>query len=273
MRIAVLMTCHNRCRKTLKCLDYLFSQDENKFNFDVFLVDDGCTDDTAIEVKIKYSTVNIIKGDGNLFWNRGMLLAWYSSMEMGKYDGVLWLNDDTYLNKDALTIIYDYAYKFPETIIVGTIASLDDVSIISYGGYLKRGKRLVPTDDIQYCNFFNGNCVFIPRKVSDIVGLLDPYYHHSSGDYDYGCRANKLGYKAIITPIIGRCDRNPPYPKWMSTELSVFKRFKILYSPLGNNPFEALHFCKNNESILRGVVVFLYLNCKALFPKLIKSCN
>ena len=51
MKIAVLLTCFNRCQKTLKALDSLYKaaevfneKDSMKLNLEVFLTDDGCTD-------------------------------------------------------------------------------------------------------------------------------------------------------------------------------------------------------------------------------------
>ena len=46
--IAVIITVYNRINKTLACLDAVFSQKEKYhfFNVDVYLTDDGSTDDT-----------------------------------------------------------------------------------------------------------------------------------------------------------------------------------------------------------------------------------
>jgi GT2 family glycosyltransferase len=92
MKIAVLLTCFNRKKKTLKCLSSLFAIS----NFDVYLVDDASTDGTSEEIQVQYPSVNIIKGNGNLFWNRGMYLAWSYALN-DNYDYYLWLNDDVVL--------------------------------------------------------------------------------------------------------------------------------------------------------------------------------
>ena len=83
-RIAVLLTCHNRSEKTTACLHSLFQcYLPSDFVLDVFLVDDGSTDGTAELVTEKFPKVIIIHGDGNLFWNRGMHLAWsYASKKI-----------------------------------------------------------------------------------------------------------------------------------------------------------------------------------------------
>ena len=76
--IAVLLTCHNRKDKTLLCLKALYDQEglNSDYLIEVFLVDDASTDGTAAAIKDKFPLVNIIQGNGYLFWNQGMRLAW-----------------------------------------------------------------------------------------------------------------------------------------------------------------------------------------------------
>lgn len=75
--IAVLLTVHDRKNKTLRCLENLYKQVlPNYLRLDIYLTDDGCTDGTPEAIKRQFPKVHIIKGDGNLFWNRGMYRAW-----------------------------------------------------------------------------------------------------------------------------------------------------------------------------------------------------
>ena len=76
-KIAVLMACHNRVQLTLKCLNHLYEQNGlgKDFCFQVFLVDDASTDGTSIEIAKHFPKVNITKGNGELYWNRGMFTA------------------------------------------------------------------------------------------------------------------------------------------------------------------------------------------------------
>ena len=82
INLAVLITCHNRRAKTIKCLKALFNQADTKnIRIKVFLVDDGSTDKTSNEVMALFPEVVIIQGDGNLFWARGVALAWKESLK------------------------------------------------------------------------------------------------------------------------------------------------------------------------------------------------
>lgn len=275
MNVAVLLTCHNRKPKTLECLDRLYQQKlSDNVQFAVFLVDDGCTDGTAEAVAKKFPKIRIIQGDGNLFWNRGMCLAWEESRKAGNYDGVIWLNDDTMLKENALQTVYEYSQKHFNSIIVGSISESDGSNKITYGGFKYRGKNkkniLEPKNGDIYCDIFNGNLVYVPASVYNQIGILDKFYHHSFGDFEYGRRANKSGFKCIITPIIGTCNRNLPMAKWNNG--SMFARLKKLYSPLGNNPIETFHYFKE-ESILFALSLFLYLNIRAILAPIFPAID
>ena len=75
--IAILLTVHNRRDKTLKCLECLYRQlPLEEFTADIYLTDDGCTDGTSEAVQEAFPNVHILSGDGNLYWNQGMRLAW-----------------------------------------------------------------------------------------------------------------------------------------------------------------------------------------------------
>ena len=68
--IGVVITCYNRKEKTLASLKKLINQEDvDSLDINIYLVDDGSTDGTSEAVKKNFPQVNIIKGDGTLFWN------------------------------------------------------------------------------------------------------------------------------------------------------------------------------------------------------------
>lgn len=273
MKLAILMTCHNRKNKTLQCLEHLYNQISiENIDFDVFLVDDGSTDGTSVAIKKQFPKVYIIKGNGKLYWNRGMYLAWITALKTPDWDAVLWLNDDTVLISGALQRLVDYAKMYRGSIIVGSVCSFEDRNIYTYGGYQEKNVIIRPIDKAIPCNFFNGNIVLVPMEVSDKIGILDYKYRHAVGDFEYGIRANKNGINCYAIPDIGRCDRNGNYVKWMDRKYNVFTRLKLLYSPLGNNPFEAFYYYKN-ISLKKAFKVFVYVHLKTIWPTLFQRKN
>src|SRR5690606_4621218 len=102
----VLLTCFNRREKTIQSLGALFAsiKDVPDICIEIFLVDDGSTDDTAYTVERSFPSVKLIYGNGKLFWNRGMIKAWKQASQHD-FDFYLWLNDDTIISKHGLKIL------------------------------------------------------------------------------------------------------------------------------------------------------------------------
>ena len=270
--IAVLLTVFNRKEKTLNSLSQLFRQTNiQNYNVEVFLTDDGCTDGTPEAVRMKFPQVNIINGDGTLFWNRGMYKAWKTATEKKDYDFYLWLNDDTFLDEDALDYILKSNKKLGgHCILAGCTCSEKDKSLTTYSGFI--GKRMLSMNgSMQSVQKFNGNFVLIPRSVYKILGMNDPFYRHSFGDIDYGLRANKKGIPCFITDrFIGTCEQHSSKIKCFDMNYSFVERMKSFYSPLGMNPFEFYHMNRNSLGLLKAVTVFITTHIRVCFPWLWK---
>jgi GT2 family glycosyltransferase len=267
-QIAVLITCHNRRDKTLKCLKALYDQNELGIDFsvNVFLVDDGSTDGTAEAIMSQFPKVAIIQGDGNLYWNRGMHLAWKTAADTKDFDYYLWLNDDTFLNKKAVSILLQQS--FSKAIVCGTTKSIQDDKA-TYGGYKKNPYRLlIPNGEFQECDYCNGNFVLIPRDVFQIVGNLDPIFQHALGDFDYGFRARKLGILIYTAPFfIGTCENNTETPKWRSLSISPIARVRSLYSASsGCHPFEFYVIDSRQNGIFTAIFHFITIHLRAIAP-------
>lgn len=273
--IAVLLTCHNRKEKTLQCLEALYAQQgiEADFTIEVFLVDDACTDGTVASINIQFPNVNIISGDGSLYWNRGMHKAWQTAAAAKEFDYYLWLNDDTFIFENALLnlLIASKIYNCKAAICGSTISLITNT--ITYGGNSKEGKLLIPNGQFQETFSFNGNVVLIPKHVYKIVGILDKRFPHAIGDYEYALRIRKYKLKSYITDIyIGSCESNEKLPVWCSTSVSLKKRIKNLYSPLGNShPYYFFIFEKKYYGLFTAIKHYFTIHLRLILPQLWKA--
>ena len=271
--IAVLITCHNRRDKTIQCLTALLAQIgiNESYTIEVFLVDDASTDGTGEAIKKQFSEVNIIQGNGNLFWNRGMHLAWKTAEDSKEFDYYLWLNDDTFLGKNALEILFQK--KKTNAIVCGTTKSQLDQKA-TYGGYSNKLRKLiVPNGDYQKSDYCNGNCVLIPKVVFNTIGNLDPIFHHAVGDFDYSLRARKMDVEIYVAPeYVGTCESHAFVPKWRSPSEPLQKRLKYLYSASsGCYPTEFFVFENRHNGLLLAFFHYLTTHLRAIFPQLWKT--
>lgn len=270
MKLAILLTVHNRKEKTLLCLENLKKQNlSNNLIVNIYLTDDGSTDGSYEAIRSNFPETFIIKGNGNLFWNRGMLTAWKEAAKFD-YDYYLWLNDDTILFSDSLQKIVNISKSnYDNSIIVGSTYGNEESRNTTYGGRkFGRNYKLIIPDEQKCipCDTFNGNIVLIPRKVFKTVGFNDSYFHHSFGDIDYGLSARNKGLINYIAPgYYGICKRNNPIPLFRRRCYSVIKRYKLLYSPLGFNPKEDYHLNKKYYPLYKCILWFIKLHINVLF--------
>lgn len=281
LKIAVLITSHNRKKLTIKCLSHLFAQKDlgSNYEFNVFLVDDGSTDGTGKAVTEQFPMVNVITGTGDLYWNRGMHLAWKEAVASdNEYDFYLWLNDDVVLYDKAISHMLACVNSVDsQGIICGVFESEKNSNEISYGGGNLKGKVYYPnalkTKELQECSIINGNCVLIPKSVYEVTGLIDPIFPHSLGDHDYALRASKKGIKSYTTKeFIGHCSKNPSLPKWCLPEVSLTNRLKSLYSPLGNShPYYYTIYINRHFGLLKAIKNLISIHVRVIFPSLWKK--
>lgn len=217
--VTALLTCHNRRELTLECLASFFGQDVQDVRLACVVCDDGSTDGTAEAIAAAHpDRVELIPGDGELYWAAGMALAERQAMHMSP-DYLLWLNDDTILDPHALARLLDLSRGSPGAIIVG--ATRDPATgEVTYGGrrrssswHVQRLQRLPVAAVPQRADTFNGNLVLIPRSVREVVGPIDDRWPHSYADDDYGYRARDRGIDVLQAPgTLATCAPNDSRP-------------------------------------------------------------
>lgn len=255
--VAVLLTCHNRREKTLACLGTLSAA---ALNCDIYLVDDGSTDETAKYIKKEFPNVVIINGNGNLYWSRGMYVAWEKAICTGEYDFFLWLNDDLELYPHFFAELMEcFSIAKKDCIISGIIEDFGKKEII-YGGYGKNKKLLTPTGNLQNITYMNGNVVLVPKAVVSRIGIIDPVFHHGGGDIDYGFTARENGIEIFTTRICVAKGYKNDFCRVRKWNVSVFTRFKVLYSPVGTPPGIEFYFRKKHFGLTNAILYYIFLH-------------
>jgi GT2 family glycosyltransferase len=244
-RIAVLITSHNRRDLTLASLNSLFRQRSvEDVEIEVLLVDDGCSDGTGEAVLSRFPTVRVLEGDGTLYWNGGMRLAFAAAMQEG-FDAYILFNDDTILYKDALERVVSLARErlvsgVPAIVAGSTRSPLTGQQ--SFGGFHRRTHGLVlklemveahASNSIP-CEAMNGNFALIPAEIANVLGNLEEKFQHQFGDLDYGLRARQAGFDVIVIPgYVGDCFSNEFVGTWRDSTITFASRWRHLRSPKG----------------------------------------
>lgn len=228
MKIAILITSYNRVTTTLRSLSALM-QAADGLDFDVFLVDDASPDGTGKIVKHTYSKVKVISGSGNLYWAKGMRLAWETAISCNDYDFYLWLNDDVVLKSSAIRdLIADY--EVGHGVIVGACSDDESEICCSYGITDCHNSLMPPTGTPQRSNgWLTGNCVLVPKDVYISIGMISAEYTHARADYDYAERLKVAGIPFFCSSnYVGVCRNN--FAEKMKGQV-LWMRIKMLYEP------------------------------------------
>ena len=252
MHIAVIITCHNRKEKTLRCLTDLFKAKKayrhNEVRLAVFLTDDGCTDGTAEAVDQIFDRheIHIIKGDGSLYWAGGMRAAWREALkEKERWDYYLLVNDDTYAFDNLFTEMIEAhryclrTYKRPG-LYSGVTCAQGQPDVITYGGdredRLCRLHRVKPNGQPQLVDEANANLLIVPAIVVEEIGIFYEGYVHSNADYDYSRLARRNNIPVLITAhTCGECEYDHDSSKEEGkkvTRMSLSQRKAFFEHPL-----------------------------------------
>lgn len=266
IKILAIFTCFNRRELTKRSMETL-SHNKN-VQFDYVVVDDNSTDGTREMLKSLPEQVDLIEGDGNLFWNGGM----HKAIEHVKrahpnYEYYMLMNDDTRFFEGIFDEMAPFLKK--DEVLVGAICG--EHGELSYGGikYTKGIKydKLGPEGAGVSCSTFNANCAIIPHEIFMKVGI-DPYYKHSIGDFDYGLQISKLGYQIhIFSKYVGECNDNSLLLTWQDPSLSRIERIRLKESRKGLPFDDWFHFLHRNFGLGTAIVRSITPYIKILIKK------
>lgn len=211
-RVCAVVPAHNRRDKTLRFCDNFARLTYP--NRSVVVVDDGSTDGTAAAIRAAHPDVEVVIGDGTLWWSGGTNLGVRHALRRGA-DYILTINDDCVMEPGFIDELVRVAQRDPRY-IVGCRLHCEDrphevwslgTRVVCRGGELfalnHAGRRWedirgelpdpLPVDTMP------GNGVLLPRAVFERVGFYDernmPQYH---ADSDLVLRAREVGFVPVI---------------------------------------------------------------------------
>lgn len=253
MRILAIFTCYNRRDLTERGIGTLRANEQ--VAFDYVIVNDGSTDGTETMLASLPDQIDVVQGDGGLFWNRGMHMAIeYAKEHYPDYEYYMLMNDDTKFFPGVFDRMLPSLKR--DEVKIGAICG--EHGELSYGGirYVKgiRYKKYGPEAADEKFDTFNANCVVIPHDIF-MKASIDPFYQHSIGDFDYGLSIHKMGYEIrIFTEYVGECNDNTLQKTWQDETLPRLERLRLKESRKGLPFADWFHFLRKNFGLGTAVV-------------------
>jgi glycosyltransferase involved in cell wall biosynthesis len=209
----------------------------------VVIVDDGSTDGTSEAIRKEFPEVEIVQGDGNLWFTEGTNVGVRAALEHDpKY--VLMMNDDQVFDEKAVKYMVECAEKNPRSVVgsllllwdtphkIFQVAPVWDVWSGGWRHWLNQTVWTVP-DEPWKVDLIVGNCVLVPAEAIKEVGLMDSKHYPNFGDAVYTPVMKRHKWELLIEPrarVFIQPNDIPPRLR----EMGLKEAYRVLISDLGH---------------------------------------
>jgi len=262
--VSVITINYNLSSETISCVESVLRSEYQHFK--IFLIDNGSLKDDYQRLLNTFSDNSKVEVY-RLETNRGYVGGVNYGLEIAARedtDYFLVMNNDTVIDKKAVSILVDAAKRFNDNAIVsGKVYYYDQPDVIQHTGVIFTDKRYLTTyypgrneKDIGQCDSEEErdslDDVFwlIPRKVFQSTGYYSNYFFLYAEQGDYAWRARKNGFKLIYTPAA---------TLWHKESMTVGR---------GNPKSKAIYYWRGQGIFIHQ---YLHLEKKYFFILMIKS--
>jgi GT2 family glycosyltransferase len=198
----IVIPVFNRWQYTRACLESLRQQTSQAFK--TIVVDDGSTDETAAALAQSFPEVEVVTGDGNLFWTAGVNAGIRRALDLGA-TRVMTMNNDVLAAPDFVAQMLAAADQHPRAVL-GALEFDADTGEAIYGGErldfrtntTQNLLKVLPTNQrtgLHAVTYLPGRGLLIPKVVFDTIGLFDEKrLPHYLADFDYTSVARRAGF-------------------------------------------------------------------------------
>jgi GT2 family glycosyltransferase len=238
IKLEIVTPVHNRRDETLRCLKSLSRSKLDGVHAHVIIVDDGSTDGTAEAVRENYPDVEIVNGDGNLWYTAGTNRGLEAALRH-EPDYVLAINNDSIFDEDCVRSLVECAEANPRSVVGSLLLNWEQPHRIFQvapkwnvwgGGYRHWAHQTVWT--IPECpwevELIVGNCVLYPAEAIREAGLMEEKKLVQYGDAEYTPRMRRRGWRLLIEPR-ARVFCQPNAPVTGFRKLTFAQKFKEIF--------------------------------------------
>src|SRR5437016_13918963 len=115
-KVEVVTPVHNRREETLQCLRSSARADRAGIILHIIVVDDGSSDGTSAAIAEDFPHVEIVHGDGNLWYTAGTNRGIEAAMRH-QPDYILAINNDTIFDEKCIVNLVKCAEKHPGSVV------------------------------------------------------------------------------------------------------------------------------------------------------------
>jgi GT2 family glycosyltransferase len=224
--VSVVISTYNRSEALRATLERLDRQDVAPGEYEVIVVDDGSTDDTAAMLtglQVAYP----LRAE-RLPRNGGVSAGRNAGIRVAGGEWLILLSDDMLVGSTFIRLNAKTLADNPRTWVGGAFEQLPELRSTPFGRYLDRlerefdaARRGAPlADGLVALLAPSARCLSLPRSDLDRIGLFDEQFRVTCEDQDLCQRATAIGARFVLNPAIA-CVHNDA-----SAEISRYCRFQ-----------------------------------------------
>src|SRR4030067_3369990 len=274
-KIYIVILNWNGINDTLGCIDSI--QTLVYKNYELIVVDNGSEDNSSKIIRERYPNIIVIENESNLGYADGNNVGIEYALQHNA-DYVWLLNNDTFVDRNALTALVEIGEKNSEVGILGSkIFYYDRPNYIWFAGAMINWKRAESNhigqnevdrkqyDFIREIDRVTGCSMLVKRCVCERIGLLDGKLFLYTEEVDWCGRAKKNGYKIYYVPD------SKVYHKISSSTGLNFERIFYYYNTRNflYVIYKNLSFPIREIYLIRAILTKIY-ECKSVLREIFK---
>lgn len=206
-KVAIIILNYNGYDDTIECLNSL--EKINYDNKDVWVLDNGSTDESVKKIEELNKDIYFIKNEKNTGQTGGDNILIDKILEEGSADYILLLDNDTIVEENFLDYLVNFAeqnnnvgvvapliYKYSQRDVLNYINTPGKFNLWIGGGCPHKNILKIPFK----VNYASGCCWLLKKDVIKNVGMLDYRFFAYFEELDLAYRIERAGYKFFIVP-------------------------------------------------------------------------
>jgi GT2 family glycosyltransferase len=202
----IVIVSYNTRKYLGECLDSIGANTGITQDYQVWVVDNGSTDNSNSEIKIRPWVNGILSRS-----NRGYAWACNQGIKAGSGNYIFLLNSDVMVTPGWLTPLITTLASSPEVAVVGPRLVNPEGLLVGVGVVGTNARPIIrgwgepdepqryhePIAVLSVC----GACMGIKRSLLPVLGVFDEHYFHYFEETDYCYNARYHGYSVIYCPF------------------------------------------------------------------------
>jgi len=203
VRLTVVVPTYNRTDLLARCLRGLLDQSAAPGDYEIVVVDDGSTEDTATVVRAvgaPEDRLRFLRQE-----NKGPAAARNLGVQNARGDIVLFTGDDCLPDKRLVEEHLRAHDEAGDIGVVGLVTWHPEAEITPFMAFLESGPqfgfgKIADPNDVSIWHFYTANCSIRRHRLDEVGGFDEDFKHAAFEDMELAYRMKQRGLRIVYRP-------------------------------------------------------------------------